>query len=396
MAQEKDEKPEAEDAADKAEDSRIEEAETPEPEEASGEDAIEEAEIVEDAGPDELDEAGAEEAEPEPEATADPVPAPAPEPVVIRKGGFLPMLLGGVAAAAIGVGAARYVLPESWLTDGNDAFEASVTERFDAQAGALETLKGDLPDIAPLEARISELQASLEGISSELAAAGSRMGEMETRLTDLEKRPITGAADSAAVAAYERELAALREAMTSQREEIESLVASATEKEASAEITAQQAMKRAALSRIQTALDAGTGFADAAASLSETGVSLPPALSQTAEAGVATSADLAEGFPDAARAALAVARKGESGGGFGSFLKDQLGVRSLEPREGSDADAVLSRAEAAVKQGRIGDALAEIETLPEEARAEMSDWLAQAHARLDALAAAEALVSELN
>jgi hypothetical protein len=80
----------------------------------------------------------------------------------------------------------------------------------------------------------------------------------------------------------------------------------------------------------------------------------------------------------------------------GAFLRAQLGVRSLEPREGDDADAILSRAEAALAEGRLGDALAEIETLPEGARAAMSGWAAEATARRDALAAAEALSAELN
>jgi hypothetical protein len=77
-------------------------------------------------------------------------------------------------------------------------------------------------------------------------------------------------------------------------------------------------------------------------------------------------------------------------------LRAQLGVRSLEPREGDDTDAILSRAEAALAGGRLGDALAEIETLPEAARAATSDWAARATARHDALAAAEELSAQLN
>uniref|UniRef100_UPI0037C662F9 COG4223 family protein n=1 Tax=Roseovarius salis TaxID=3376063 RepID=UPI0037C662F9 len=101
-----------------------------------------------------------------------------------------------------------------------------------------------------------------------------------------------------------------------------------------------------------------------------------------------------------ARAALAAARdaaarEGDTGGLTG-FLRTQLGVRSLEPREGDDPDAVLSRAEAAVGQGRLTDALAEIETLPDVARAELEDWTQRARQRLDAVAAARELSEELN
>jgi hypothetical protein len=219
---------------------------------------------------------------------------------------------------------------------------------------------------------------------------------LDTRLTDLEKRPITQAASPAAVAAYERELKALQAAMMAQRQEIEKIAAEAARKEASAEMTAQDAMQRAALSRIQTALDTGTGFADAASNLQATGITLPPDLMQVATDGVATRNDLAQAFPEAARAALAVARKAEGGGGLGGFLKTQLGARSLEPREGDDPDAVLSRAEAAVNDGRLGDAVSELEALPEQARVEMTDWLSRAASRLAALRAADALASELN
>ena len=45
---------------------------------------------------------------------------------------------------------------------------------------------------------------------------------------------------------------------------------------------------------------------------------------------------------------------------------------------------------------RIGDALAEAETLPDTAKAEMTDWLAAAQSRADALAALETLSATQN
>ena len=330
-----------------------------------------------------------------------PLPVPQPEPVVIRKGGFIPLFLGGLAAAAIGFAAARFVLPEGWPWPGaaDNAFETEIGARLDAQSQALADLKaeaGKAPDLSPLETRISGVQAAVDTLAGRLGEVSDRIAALDTRLTDLEKRPITDGASPAAVAAYERELKALQEAMAAQRAEIEKIAAEAAQKEASAEMTAQEAMQRAALSRIQTALDSGAGFADAAANLQDAGITLPPALSAVAADGVATRNDLAQSFPEAARAALTVARKGESGGGFSAFLKTQLGARSLEPRDGDDPDAVLSRAEAAVTDGRLTDAMAELETLPAEARAEMSGWLTRAATRLDALKAADALASEMN
>ena len=108
--------------------------------------------------------------------------------------------------------------------------------------------------------------------------------------------------------------------------------------------------------------------------------SVPPVLAEAAAEGVTPLVVLIETYPDAARAALAVAREGQTGTITG-FLQTQLGARSVTPRDGEDADAILSRAEAAVGEGRLGDALTELSALPDPAKAAMADWLAAAQAR---------------
>jgi len=181
------------------------------------------------------------------------------------------------------------------------------------------------------------------------------------------------------------------------RAEIGAMTAEAEAKRASAEMTAQEALRRSAMSQILTSLETGSGFAEAIESLSATGVNVPEALVAQA-AGVPTVAGLSADFPEAAREALAAARtaEGSESGGFGAFLKSQLGARSLEPREGTDPDAVLSRMEAAAREGRLGDVMAEAEGLPEEAKAPLQDWLDSAKARQAATEAAEALNQTMN
>jgi hypothetical protein len=71
-------------------------------------------------------------------------------------------------------------------------------------------------------------------------------------------------------------------------------------------------------------------------------------------------------------------------------------ARSVIPREGDDPDAVLSRAEAAVKGGDIDVALTELEALPEVAQEAMADWTAKARLRAEALGAAFGLAQDLN
>ena len=81
---------------------------------------------------------------------------------------------------------------------------------------------------------------------------------------------------------------------------------------------------------------------------------------------------------------------------IGAFLLAQTGARSLEPREGDDPDAVLSRAEAALAAGDLATVMTEIGTLPEAGQAEMSDWIALAEQRLAATNALGALAQSLN
>ncbi|MFC3119087.1 mitofilin family membrane protein [Jhaorihella thermophila] len=77
-------------------------------------------------------------------------------------------------------------------------------------------------------------------------------------------------------------------------------------------------------------------------------------------------------------------------------MERQLGLRSVKPRAGDDADAILSRAEAALTGGDLNRALAELDALPQTARDAMSDWLAQARTRQAAIAAVDDLIQSLN
>ena len=71
-------------------------------------------------------------------------------------------------------------------------------------------------------------------------------------------------------------------------------------------------------------------------------------------------------------------------------------MEDAQPKEGDSGDAILSRAEAAVKAEDYATALAELDSLPEAAKAEMEAWMARAQARLDAVAGYEAVSAALN
>jgi hypothetical protein len=77
-------------------------------------------------------------------------------------------------------------------------------------------------------------------------------------------------------------------------------------------------------------------------------------------------------------------------------MSNLFNVRSVAPREGTDVDAILSRAEAAVRDGRVADAIAELDGLPEQAAAQTAAWRELAETRLAALAALDDLVVTMN
>jgi hypothetical protein len=252
--------------------------------------------------------------------------------------------------------------------------------------------------IAGLEQRLADLpETDLSGIETALA-------DLTVRLDEIEARPIGVAAPSGDVSAVSADMEALRAQIAEMTDAAQTELAQARAAAASIEENAASAARnsaaRAALSRVQTALESGAPIGAALGDLEEaTGDTAPDALI-VAQDGVPTLASLQEQFPEAARAALATARTegvaGEETSGFGAFLRTQFDVRSTAPREGNDADAILSRAEAAVRTGRLFDALAEVSALPEVARAAMSDWLALAETRASAVAAANILSSTLS
>jgi len=59
------------------------------------------------------------------------------------------------------------------------------------------------------------------------------------------------------------------------------------------------------------------------------------------------------------------------------------------------ADAILSRAEAAVKDDRLTDALSELEALDLTARNQMNDWVSQAEERLAAVAYIDTIMAQI-
>ena len=344
-----------------------------------------------------------------------------------RRGGggtFLGLLLGGVAAAALGFGLARY-LPNGWPMPDVTALQAEVEAQKAAiadlqqklaslPAPAAADISGDLEALrTEFAAKLAELPPPAQDESAAVTALQSGLASLDARLSAVEKQPVgdAGAASSTAVAAFERELQALRQqveaqgnagsamtadlqkAMSDAKAELASAAEAAKQVASEAQASAQAARNDLALGRVSVALEAGGSFSSALDDLRAAGLAIPDALSADAAGGVPTLVDLQRTFPDAAREALAAALRADAGSTWservGAFLRTQAGIRSLTPREGDDPDAILSRAEAALDGGDVAAALTGIASLPESAQAAMAEWIAEAtkrQAAVDALA----------
>ncbi|MDG1341020.1 MAG: hypothetical protein P8P66_13675 [Paracoccaceae bacterium] len=307
-----------------------------------------------------------------------------------RRGGFLPLILGGAVAAGFGVAASEYFGP--FFGSGNAPLVAQIEQQNADLAALRDQISAiNIPDAAP------DLSADLAALADQNTEISSQLTAIDTRLIEVEKQPAAdGSLTETAFAAYDREIADLRAMIETQTGEMQTVLDQASSVQEDVIASANDATARAALARVQAAIDVGEPFDSALADLTSViEVSIPDALNSVAGDGVPTMKSIQDGFPDAARAALASVRSETPESGISGFLKSQFGARSTKPREGDDPDAVLSRVQGAVDEGRLTDALAEIETLPEVGRAELTEWIASVTARTDALNAVGELAGSL-
>ena len=334
-----------------------------------------------------------------------PDPVVAAAPPVQRRSGFVAALSGGAIAAVVGFGLAQFV-PDGWPLPDSTA----QTARIEAQDATIVALQAEVAALAAglpaadLEPRLAVLAASVAALP-DLAPFEARLAALEAQLATLAALPAGGGGASlAAIAALQAEVGRLKAsgggdvaAMTAAAEaRMKEAAAQADRLKAEAEALAADTRMRAALGRLQAALDSGAPYA---AALTDLGADIPAVLQDAAATGLPTLGDLQDGFPEAARMALEAALKDNLGESWAervsTFLRSQTGARALTPRDGTDPDAVLSRAEAALTQGDVRMALTELAGLPEAAQAGMAAWRLSAGQRLEAEAAVAAIALRL-
>ena len=344
-----------------------------------------------------------------PDEADDPAPPPVSE---ARRGGLgvaSGLVLGGLVAALIGFTAARTIVPEGWPFPGvapeidplvavTEAQEARIAE-LEAQTGALaaavEALKAD-DGLATLRDDLGQQ------IAESAEATKARLDDLAARIAEIEKPAPGGGTEAAeaAAAAYQRELAEIRAMVEAELADLRAAQEQAQALEQDAAEAARDASGRAALARVLAALDTGQPFAEALDDVASITPTTPPqVLSRPAGEGAPTPTPLPATLPAAARAALHASLRAAAPAStthrFTSFLCTRPSTRSLEPKEGDDPDAILSRAEDALRKGRIDAALDELDAMPEAARPALADWRTMAETRLAALNAGAELADAL-
>ena len=324
------------------------------------------------------------------------------------------LMTGGILAVAIGFGAAIGLYKYGVLFS-----PASPNE---AQIDIKTNISKQNEQFSELEKKVSSVQSKLELLilrtgtdntsekfefldkeinqfTIELETINLQLSTLSKRTDDLEKRPVLTAVPEDIIENHSKELEALKETLTQQREQVQAVMQDAETKEAIAKQAAREARIYLAVSRLSAAIKNGDTFAAVLIDFEAASyLKAPDILHKYSETGFVTKEQLIEDFPIVARLALNSARseaKDAQGKTFADYLKTQLKARSVMPREGMSADAILSRAEAAVKDDRLKDALSELEALDLTARNQMNDWVSKAEERLAAVAYIDTIMAQI-
>lgn len=331
-------------------------------------------------------------------------------PPTKRASPMLPVL-GGVVAAVVGFGLAQ-VVPGGWPMGDDAATTTTLAAQSQELAALKETVRqladtGAATQLADLAARVAAAEAGLGALAPvDLAGLTGRVDDLDRRVAELALRPSgAGTMDQAALTALQTAVAELKSegipaaALAQAAQEVDAKLADANARIAAitdeAKGIAKSATQRAALTQILAALDSGAPYTSALANLGD--VTLPESIAAYAQSGLPSLQSLRDSFANYARLALEASLQANPGQSWSEriaiFLRVQTGARSLTLREGTDPDALLSQAEAALAKGDVTAALTALDQLPPEGQSAMVAWRVTAMIRQEAATALQALLA---
>ena len=335
---------------------------------------------------------------------------------------FIPMLFGGLLAGIVGFVASYFIFsfnqpmakPASSQVEENVnnkiAKNAANDERLESSVNALQTILFTVQnDLRKVEERISLKSADLEIISileKTLKDVVARVetievlaSDMTEKVSKLENRSEVQISPDNFTKTYNEKFDKLKISMDILKTEVNSILDAAKKQKYQAEEVEKRSRALSLLNNIREAVKADRAFSTSLQEFEQlTKLSIPKSLRDASLGGIVTMEELLVNFPDAARLAISVDRSESSYDGTREslfrFLKIQLQARSVVPKVGDDTDAILSRAEAALKRDELHLAIKELTLLKPSAKAVMAQWTDIAQQRLTLFQAINGLVAK--
>lgn len=350
--------------------------------------AADEPKAADDERPEDIGTAEALAAEPAPDAEAE---KPAATPAVIERksgtsvtGAIAAGIVGGLVALA-GAGSMQYAgyLPSLGAPSSAPAQPAASTAALAAEIASLKnniTTLAARPatataDTSALEARLAALEAAGPGAPAiapvDLAPLEAKITGLEAQVTHLE----------GTIAGTDEKQQTIQTNLIDRLQKVETDVNDASRRNAVARAIAASGLK--------AAIDRGGSFVSELETFAGVAAGDPAVAGLTpyAQTGVPTRASLIASFPATADAVLAIVNKPDPNEGvfdrLWSSAKSLVKVRPVGHVEGDTPDAVIARAEEALKGGELDTALAEWNRLPEEGRAAAPEFGKALTARIE-------------
>jgi hypothetical protein len=237
-----------------------------------------------------------------------------------------------------------------------------------------------------LAARIGALEAEVKAMAETIGNLRRRDDEVLAAARDARARADASAAALAELAAAER----------SQLEALANRVTAVERSEKAAESGDRAVRLALAATALNNAVERGDAFAAELATAKALGADakLVAALEPFARSGVPSAAALARQFSELAPSLQA------SGAREGVLARLQVNaeklirIRRVDEPAGSDAGAIVARAEAKVSRSDIAGAVSELAQLPPDARAPAEAWIKNVQARIAAIDASRRLAAD--
>jgi ABC-type transporter Mla subunit MlaD len=296
---------------------------------------------------------------------------------------------------AIDTGAAAAVAPERVATLESDVAELGATLARLREAVPSAGAAGDeaVADLASEVDALGRRLGQVQGAGGEVEGLAGRLGAVEQQIAARQQDTTGLIEDLASLGGQVEALSARADALAEGLDQLEQQIASTEDRRTQVAILAR------AVAQLDAAIEQGEPFANQLEGLQGQG---DPAVAQAVEklqpaavSGVPSLAALRSSFDAVANQIVHAARVPEGEGLLEKAAGNLMSLVTVRPVgadiEGNSAAARVARAEAALDDGELAVAVAELEALDGAAAEAAAPWLAEARPRLAAEAALRTL-----